>query len=217
MKRTVNLLLCAILLTLTLCGCSKSESLSLLLMFPCDDDTSWQYEMTKQGVVDIAGEPQKDSGSGDMMFVFEAVGEGETELDFYYLKSNETDISKATRVKKYSVSVNADFEITSSLISDEEITVPAVKLNDRKEAEAYLSQKLTMLVDGDSDEYVIKYKGTFEENGLKWYKFSISQVITLSNGKTVLRFRQMCAVSENGEIKTLDEGKDTPDIEYNNK
>lgn len=217
MKRTLKFMLCAVTFMLILCACSKSEPLSLILMFPCDGNTTWQYEMTKQGVVDIVGEPQKDVGTDYIMFIFEAVGEGETELDFYCVESEDPDISKANRSKKYNISVNADFEITSELISDEEITVPAVKLSDKKEAEAYLEQKLGMLVDGDTDDYVIKYKETYVEDGVTWYKFSVSMIITKRDGKTILRFKQIYAVSEFGEIKTLDEGEGTPDVELSNK
>lgn len=218
MKRTVKFILCAVLLTLTLCACSKNEALGLVLSFRCENsDNTWLLETTKQGVVDLVGEAQKDEKTGDLIFVFEAVGEGETELDFYCVKLGESDISKATYVKKYKVTVNSDFEITSELITDESITIPAVKLTCKEEAEAYLSQSLDVLKNDDSNEYVIKYKGTYTENNITWYKFSLSKIITLNDGRTVLRFTQMYAVSENGEIKTLDEGKDTPDIELNNK
>ncbi len=219
MKKAVSCVICAVLLALTLCACSGGDALGLVIVLNCDSaDSIWQLEMTKQGVVDTVGDgAEKDPSTGDMSFVFEAVGEGETELDFYYIKVGSADTSKATRVRKYSISVNADFEITSKLISDEEITVPAVKINDKKEAQELLEEKLGVLDKKDGNEYVIKYKGSYTEDGIKWYKFSLSEVVTLKDGKTVLRFKQMYAVSENGEIKTLDEGRDTPDEPLNLK
>lgn len=219
MKKVISCVICAVLLALTFCACSGGDALGLVIVLNCGGaDSTWQLEMTKQGVVELVGDTaQRDAATGDMTFVFEAVGEGETELDFYYIKVGSSDTGSATRVRKYSISVNSDFEITSSLISDEEITVPALKISDKKEAEELLSEKLGVLDKKDGNEYVLKYKGSYMENGIKWYKFSLSEVVTLEDGKAVLRFKQMYAVSENGDIKELDEGKDTPDEPLNLK
>lgn len=218
MKRTIKAVICAVVLALLLCACSDNEALGLVISLNCEStEDVWQLEMTKQGVVDTVGEAERDSGTGDISFVFEAVGEGETELDFYYLKGGETDISKATRIRKYSISVNSDFEITSTLISDEEVTVKAVSVTDKQTAEEILSQKLGITDSTDGKEYVLKFIEDYTENGIKWYKFSISEVVSLEDGVTVLRFRKMYAINENGEIKELDEGEGTPDIELNVK
>lgn len=219
MKKVISCVICAVMLALTFCACSGGDALGLVIVLNCGGaDSTWQLEMTKQGVVELVGDTaQRDAATGDMTFVFEAVGEGETELDFYYIKVGSSDTGSATRVRKYSISVNSDFEITSSLISDEEITVPALKISDKKEAEELLSEKLGVLDKKDGNEYVLKYKGSYMENGIKWYKFSLSEVVTLEDGKAVLRFKQMYAVSENGDIKELDEGKDTPDEPLNLK
>lgn len=218
MKRTIKAVICAAVLALLLCACSDNEALGLVISLNCESiEDVWQLEMTKQGVVDTVGEAERDSGTGDISFVFEAVGEGETELDFYYLKGGETDISKATRIRKYSISVNSDFEITSALISDEEVTVEAVSVTDKQTAEEILSQKLGITDNTDGKEYVLKFIEEYTENGIKWYKFSLSEVVSLEDGTTVLRFRKMCAINENGEIKELDEGEGTPDIKLNVK
>lgn len=218
MKRTIKAVICAVVLALLLCACSDNEALGLVISLNCEStEDVWQLEMTKQGVVDTVGEAERDSGTGDISFVFEAVGEGETELDFYYLKGGETDISKATRIRKYSISVNSDFEITSTLISDEEVTVKAVSVTDKQTAEEILSQKLGITDSTDGKEYVLKFIEDYTENGIKWYKFSLSEVVSLEDGVTVLRFRKMYAINENGEIKELDEGEGTPDIELNVK
>ncbi len=218
MKRTIKAVICAVVLALLLCACSDNEALGLVISLNCEStEDVWQLEMTKQGVVDTVGEAERDSGTGDISFVFEAVGEGETELDFYYLKGGETDISKATRIRKYSISVNSDFEITSTLISDEEVTVKAVSVTDKQTAEEILSQKLGITDSTDGKEYVLKFIEDYTESGIKWYKFSISEVVSLEDGVTVLRFRKMYAINENGEIKELDEGEGTPDIELNVK
>lgn len=219
MKKVISCVICAVLLALTFCACSGGDALGLVIVLNCGGaDSTWQLETTKQGVVELVGDTaQRDAATGDMTFVFEAVGDGETELDFYYIKVGSSDTGSATRVRKYSISVNSDFEITSSLISDEEITVPALKISDKKEAEELLSEKLGVLDKKDGNEYVLKYKGSYMENGIKWYKFSLSEVVTLEDGKAVLRFKQMYAVSENGDIKELDEGKDTPDEPLNLK
>lgn len=218
MKRTIKAVICAAVLALLLCACSDNEALGLVISLNCESiEDVWQLEMTKQGVVDTVGEAERDSGTGDISFVFEAVGEGETELDFYYLKGGETDISKATRIRKYSISVNSDFEITSALISDEEVTVEAVSVTDKQTAEEILSQKLGITDSTDGKEYVLKFIEEYTENGIKWYKFSLSEVVSLEDGTTVLRFRKMYAINENGEIKELDEGEGTPDIKLNVK
>lgn len=218
MKRTIKAVICAAVLALLLCACSDNEALGLVISLNCESiEDVWQLEMTKQGVVDTVGEAERDSGTGDISFVFEAVGEGETELDFYYLKGGETDISKATRIRKYSISVNSDFEITSALISDEEVTVEAVSVTDKQTAEEILSQKLGITDNTDGKEYVLKFIEEYTENGIKWYKFSLSEVVSLEDGTTVLRFRKMYAINENGEIKELDEGEGTPDIKLNVK
>lgn len=218
MKRTIKAVICAVALALLLCACSDNEALGLVISLNCEStEDVWQLEMTKQGVVEMVGEAERDSGTGDISFVFEAVGEGETELDFYYLKGGETDISKATRIRKYSISVNSDFEITSALISDEKVTVKAVSVTDKQTAEEILSQKLGITDSTDGKEYVLKFIEDYTENGIKWYKFSLSEVVSLEDGVTVLRFRKMYAINESGEIKELDEGEGTPDIELNVK
>lgn len=218
MKRTIKAVICAVALALLLCACSDNEALGLVISLNCEStEDVWQLEMTKQGVVEMVGEAERNSGTGDISFVFEAVGEGETELDFYYLKGGETDISKATRIRKYSISVNSDFEITSALISDEKVTVKAVSVTDKQTAEEILSQKLGITDSTDGKEYVLKFIEDYTENGIKWYKFSLSEVVSLEDGVTVLRFRKMYAINESGEIKELDEGEGTPDIELNVK
>lgn len=218
MKRTIKAVICAVALALLLCACSDNEALGLVISLNCEStEDVWQLEMTKQGVVEMVGEAERNSGTGDISFVFEAVGEGETELDFYYLKGGETDISKATRIRKYSISVNSDFEITSALISDEEVTAKAVSVTDKQTAEEILSQKLGIADSTDGKEYVLKFIEDYTENGIKWYKFSLSEVVSLEDGVTVLRFRKMYAINESGEIKVLDEGEGTPDIELNVK
>ena len=208
-----------VLLALTLCACSGKEALGLVISLECETaDETWKLEMTRQGVVELVGdEAQKDESSGGLMFVFEAVGEGETELDFYCVKSGSSDISLAVRVKKYSVSVNSEFAITSRLISDEEITAPAAKKLSRKEAEELISEKLGVVDGSDGNEQVIKYKESFTEDGTKWYKFILSEVVTRKDGKTVLRYMKTYAVSENGEIKTLKEDSEVEDTELNIK
>lgn len=218
MKRTIKAVICAVALALLLCACSDNEALGLVISLNCEStEDVWQLEMTKQGVVEMVGEAERNSGTGDISFVFEAVGEGETELDFYYLKGGETDISKATRIRKYSISVNSDFEITSVLISDEKVTVKAVSVTDKQTAEEILSQKLGITDSTDGKEYVLKFIEDYTESGIKWYKFSLSEVVSLEDGVTVLRFRKMYAINESGEIKELDEGEGTPDIELNVK
>lgn len=218
MKRTIKAVICAVVLALLLCACSDNEALGLVISLNCEStEDAWHLEMTKQGVVDTVGEAERDLGTGDISFVFEAVGEGETELDFYYLKGGETDISKATRVRKYNISVNSDFEITSTLISDEEVTVKAVSVTDKKSAEEILSKELGITDSTDGKEYVLKYIEEYTENGIKWYKFSLSEVVKLDDDKSVLRFRKMYAISESGEVKELDEDEEIPDIELNVK
>lgn len=210
MKKTASLFVCFVMILTLLCACGQKEELGLVISLECDGENTWILQMQKQGVVDTVGEAQKDEATGDMMFVFEAVGEGETELDFYLVQQGEVSSENALRLKKYRVSVSSDFEITSEAISDEEITKPAVKLENKEDAEAYFEKNISDAFESKS-EYVIKYIETYTENGLVWYKFSLSHILTLDSGETVLRFKQMYAVSENGEIKLLDEGKDTPD------
>ncbi len=208
MKKKILPALFAVLLLLILCACGNDEPLGLVISL--DGDGEWLLETQKQGVVDLVTEPEKDAGTGETVFVFEAVGEGETELDFYLVKANYEDISQAMREVKYRVTVHSDYTIESELISDEEITKPAVKLNNKEDAEAYFSENIKDTFESE-EEYVVKYIETYSENGLKWYKFSLSHIITLDSGETVLRFKQMYAVSENGEIKLLDGDYNIPD------
>lgn len=218
MKRTIKVIICAAVMALILCACSDKEALGLVISLNCENTAdTWQLVMTKQGIVDTVGDSQKDPNTGDISFVFEAVSEGETELDFYYLKDGETDTAKATKIRKYNITVNSDFEITSKLISDEEVTTAVVGVIDKQSAEEVLSEKLGINEAADGKEYVLKYEETYTENDVKWYKFSLSQVTTLDDGKTVLQFYKMYAISENGDVKELDEGEDITDVELNIK
>lgn len=210
MKKTASLLICVAMILALLCACGSNEALGLVISLECSEENIWILQAQQQGVVDLVADAERDAATGEMMFVFEAVGEGETELDFYLVQSDETDIENALKIKKYRVAVNSDFEIKSEVISEEEITKPAVKLDNKKAAEAYFTESIKADFENEN-EYVVKYIETYEEDGLVWYKFSLSHILTLDSGETVLRFKQMYAVSENGEIKLLDEGKDTPD------
>lgn len=208
MKKVISITFCVLLLALTLCACKDSEPLGLVISL--DGDGEWILEMEKQGVVDYASDPVKDATTGKTVFIFEAVDEGETELDFYLVQTNGDDISKATRKIKYLITVYSDLLIKSEIISDEEMTKPAVKLTDKNEAETYLTENITASFES-TDEYVIKHIETYTENGITWYKFSLSNIITLENGDTVLRLKQMYAINENGEIILIDMTEKVPD------
>lgn len=210
MKKSASLILCILSALLLFCACSKDEALGLVLSLDCGEGEKWLLEEEKQGVVDLVGEATMDESTGEYVFVFEAVGEGETQLNFYLVQADSQDKSECTKIRRYKVSVDSQFVITSEFLDEESVTKAAVKLSDRKEAEAYFAENIKDTY-SDGEEYIIKYIDEYTENGLKWYKFSLSHVVKLDSGESVLRFLRMYAVSENGEIRQLDGEYDIPD------
>lgn len=210
MKKSASLILCILSALLLFCACSKDEALGLVLSLDCGEGEKWLLEEEKQGVVDLVGEATMDESTGEYVFVFEAVGEGETQLNFYLVQADSQDKSECTKIRRYKVSVDSQFVITSEFLDEESVTKAAVKLSDRKEAEAYFAENIKDTY-SENEEYIIKYIDEYTKNSLKWYKFSLSHVVKLDSGESVLRFLRMYAVSENGEIRQLDGEYDIPD------
>ncbi len=216
MKKIISVLLSAVIMLSIFGACGKEEDVNWIASFEYEQGYSWIYNMEKEGVISLltrGDSPEADGKTGNTMFIFQPVGEGETVVTFSYLANSGEVIKKV----KYKVTVDADYKYVAELIEDNvDVVQTPVKIENQEEAEKYLSDKVGAYDEESGNEFVVEFERSYEEDGVRWYVFRVSTVIN-ENGKTYLRFFKLYAVSRYGEVKELEDPEDVTDRELSSK
>lgn len=211
MKRIITVFLAVIMILSVFTACKKDEDLSWIASFEYEQGYSWIYDMDKEGVLSLSTRediPTADGAKGNTMFIFEPVGEGEVLVTFSYVAGS----GELKKTVKYSVVVDENYKYTATVVEDIVNTTQAVSLETREEAKQYITDYVGIEDEKTGNEIVVEFERTYEEDGVLWYVFRTSIVVT-EDGKSYLRFFKLYAVSEFGEIKELPDPDDTADRE----
>lgn len=213
MKRLVCIFLSVILLS-ALCACNnkKDNDVGLIISLENpDSEREWVFEEEKKGIVDlrdiILGSGVDNDSS--VMFLFDAVGEGETVLRFYYVLNG--DKSTASETREYFVSVDADYNITSRLVDDTEVSTE-IKIDEKSKAEKAAEEKFKSENPDNTNELIVETEKEYEIDGKKYFDVRVSMVVINDDNTAVLRFVKMYTVDEDGNIVQADDPEDIEDI-----
>jgi len=146
------------------------------------------------------------------MFIFEPVGEGEVIAAFTYITAGGEKI----KTVKYSVVVDESYKCSAAVIEDVDNTTGAISIGSKAEAQQLVTDLVGVEDKETGNEIVVEFEKAYEEDGVRWYVFRVSTVVT-EGGKSYLRFFKLYAVNQFGEIKELPEPEDTADREINLK
>lgn len=213
MKRSVCVFLSVILLA-SLCACNnkKADDVGLIISLECtDSEREWIFEEEKKGIVDIRDVLSGSGADNDssVMFLFDAVGQGETVLRFYYVLNGQ-DKSTASETREYSISVDENYNITSSLIDDTEVSTE-VKIDEKSKAEEAVEERFKSENPDNTNELVIKTEKEYEKDGKKYFDVRVSMVVINEDGTAILRFVKMYTVDEDGNIVEAEDPENTED------
>ena len=146
------------------------------------------------------------------MFIFEPVGEGEVIAVFTYITAGGEKI----KTVKYSVVVDESYKCSAAVIEDVDNTTGATSIGSKEEAQQLVTDLVGVEDKETGNEIVVEFEKAYEEDGVRWYVFRVSTVVT-EGGKSYLRFFRLYAVNQFGEIKELTDPEDTADREINLK
>ena len=209
MKRLVCVLLSIIILG-ALFGCSKkkNDDAGLVISLERTDGVrEWVFEEEKKGIVDFRDILIDDDSS--FLFLFDAAGEGETVLRFYYVLNG--DKSTASETREYAVSVDAEFNITTRLINDISISIE-IKIDEKSKAEKAVEEKFKSENPDNMNELVVETEKEYEADGKKFFDVRVSMVIADDDGSAVLRFVKMYTIDEDGNITEAEDPENTADV-----
>lgn len=186
-----------------------------MVSFEYEKGCSWIYDMAKEGILALETRediPEEDGSKGNTMFIFEPVGEGEVVVTFSYLIGGGEKI----KTVKYSVIVDENYKCSATVVEDVDNTTLAVNITTKEEAQQFITDYVGIEDKETGNEIVVEFERVYEEDGVRWYVFRASTVVT-EGGKSYLRFFRLYAVSQFGEIKELPEPEDTADREIDLK
>ena len=220
MKRAISVFILASLLLCVFNACGESDDeLSYMVSLECnsEDGYSWIFEEEKQGVIrEQKSDIIKDGDSKEFeVFFFEAVGEGETAVTFWY--TPDGDKNSAEIICEYSFKVDSDFNIVGEETSYE-IIDRTVKITDKNEAIQYVTDKIGLIDKATGKENIFVFERVIKENGKKQYVIKIYKTVKMSDGKTALVFSKTVAVSPDGTITDIElDDINTEDITLSEK
>ena len=215
MKRLICGLL-SVMLLISLCACNnkKYDDVGLIINLACtDNEREWIFEEGKKGIVDfrdILSGSGTDSDSS-VVFLFDAAGQGETVLRFYYVLKGQ-DKSTASETKEYAVSVDAEYNITSRLMTDNDAVSTEAKIDEKSKAEKAVEAKFKEENPDNTNEVVVETEKEYEKDGKKLYDIRVSVVVINDDGTAVLRFVKMYTVDEDGNIIEAEDPENTEDV-----
>ncbi|MBR2315367.1 MAG: hypothetical protein IKA56_01860, partial [Clostridia bacterium] len=215
MKKTLSVFLAVLMLMTAFTACKKDEDLNWMVSFEYEEGCSWIYDMEKEGVLTLETRediPEDDESKGNTMFIFEPVGEGEVFVTFTYLTGGGEKI----KTVKYRVVVDENYKCSATIVEDVDNTTAAVSITTKEEAEQIISDYVGVADKETGNEIVVEFERVYEEDGVRWYVFRASTVVT-EGGKSYLRFYGLYAVSQFGEIKELPAPEDATDKEIDLK
>ena len=209
MKRLICVFLSVILLS-ALCACNskKDDDVGLVISLErIDYVREWVFEEEKKGIVDLR-DIMIDNDSS-FLFLFDAVGQGETVLRFYYVLNG--DKSTAIETREYAVSVDAEYKITSRLIDNTAVSTE-IKIDEKSKAEKAVEEKYKAENPDNTNELVVETEKEYETDGKKCFDVRVSMVVFNDDGAAVLRFVKMYTIDEDGNITEADDPENTEDV-----
>ncbi|MBE6747167.1 MAG: hypothetical protein E7558_06925 [Ruminococcaceae bacterium] len=215
MKKIISVFLAVMMVLTVFTACKKDEDLNWMVSFEYEEGCSWIYTLEKEGVLVLETRediPEADASKGSTMFIFEPVGEGEVIAAFTYITAGGEKI----KTVKYSVVVDESYKCSAAVIEDVDNTTGAISIGSKAEAQQLVTDLVGVEDKETGNEIVVEFEKAYEEDGVRWYVFRVSTVVT-EGGKSYLRFFKLYAVNQFGEIKELPEPEDTADREINLK
>lgn len=203
MKKILAVFLCVVSLAALLSACVKTqqESSGYVISFECDGKQyEWKYTLAQEGIISVSeGLSLGDDGTAQYLFVFEAVGEGSTDIVFV---CSEKESGRVVKTARYLVKTDADYNITANLISykiEPETTENAEETKIHNKQEAENAAQKDILAEEPEREGTLLFR-TKKNNG----KYAV-RVYSFDKENSTFAYLVTYLISENGILEKIEE------------